>query len=196
MHSIGKTIEDKPMTQTKPLPWLVKGPVMYQKPFIVDLLNYSTINKETVHNIMKSHGVFKADFFEDYGKYEKQKLGIEQEVNYVIQNYYKSSKKLLEYVEISLDYCRIIWDTKPHYSDCFIYPWCSLLFSIKRMILRNYYSLDNINHLIELVPRFKQIVEELPEKFLLIAELVNDVKNTIKNAREIDDTTTTLWEDE
>jgi hypothetical protein len=194
MVSIGKKIEDKPITQTKPLPWSIQEPVIHQKPFIVDLINYATINKEVVHGLLLDKDVFNGNYQEAYGKFEKKHIGIELDVNKVIRTYYNCSTQLLELVEKSLDYCRQIWISKPHYSDCFTYPWCSLLFSIKRMIVRNYYCTDHIMHLIELIPRFKNIVEELPSKFMLINELLHTVKETIKIARDNDDTVQPVWE--
>jgi hypothetical protein len=138
--------------------------------------------------------VFQQDYHEGYGKFEKQQIGIELDINKVIQTYHNSAIQLLELVEKSLDYCRQVWINKPHYLDCFIYPWCSHLFSIKRMIVRNYYCTEHIIHFIELVPRFEHIVEELPSKFLLIAELLNDVKETIKNVRDNDNTLQLVWD--
>jgi hypothetical protein len=165
-----------------PTTFVISPRINIKPPFIVELLKYTLDNKQRLQQILKNNDVIDNSFSESSSYYEEATVGIELDIEELINVFNQTLISLMDIVENSLDYCRNMCSIQPYYADLYTNKWCLLLEKIKWLIRHNRIRMSHMHEYASIIPRFYLIIENICDKTKQFNALTELLQSTIEKA--------------
>jgi hypothetical protein len=135
-----------------------------------------------LQKILKNSNVIADSYSATNNYYEDAIVGIELDIDELLNVYNQTLLSLMDISENSLEYCRNMWSIKPYYADLYTNKWCLLLEKIKWLIRHNRIRLCHMHDYASIIPRFYLIIENVCDKTKQFNALSELLQSTIEKA--------------